>query len=71
MIHIEVAEKTSEGIMENNIFIIEKEGSIKVEVASTMNPRIKWRYSDFKKVLTEAGFRDIDTSEGGIIIGLK
>ena len=60
MIHIEVADKTSEGILENNIYLIEERGVMRAEIAPIMNPRIKWTYSDYVKILSEAGFKKVE-----------
>lgn len=60
VIHIEVADKTSEGILENNIYLIEERGVMRAEIAPIMNPRIKWTYSDYVKILSEAGFKKIE-----------
>ena len=58
--HIEVADKTHEGILENHIYLIEENDNLKAEIARIMNPRIKWTYQDFVSVLREAGFSKID-----------
>ena len=58
--HIEVADKTHEGILENHIYLIEENDKLKAEIARIMNPRIKWTYQDFVSVLREAGFSKID-----------
>ena len=58
--HIEVANKTEEGILENHIFLIEEKGIMRAEIASIMNPRIKWTYQDYVNVLKEAGFTKIE-----------
>ena len=60
VIHIEVADKTSEGILENNIYLIEERGVMRAEIAPIMNPRIKWTYSDYVKILSEAGFKKVE-----------
>ena len=58
--HIEVANKTEEGILENHIFLIEEKGIMRAEIASIMNPRIKWTYQDYVNVLKEASFTKIE-----------
>ena len=68
---IEVNEKTSEGILENNIFIIEKERLIRIEIAPIMNPRIKWIWNDYHKVLRQVGFRRIYHTKENFIIAVK
>ena len=49
--------------------------TLRAEIASIMNPRIKWTFQDYVKVLEEAGFRRIDYAEGkeyeGLIIATK
>ncbi|MEM3579006.1 MAG: class I SAM-dependent methyltransferase [Candidatus Bathyarchaeia archaeon] len=60
IIHIEVANKTDEGIFENNIYLIEKKGILEAEIASIMNPRIKWMLKDYLDVLTQSGFRKVN-----------
>ncbi len=69
--HIEVAEKTSEGILEHNIFLIEDKGIFRAEIASLMNPRIKWRFEDFNKVLKEVGFREVYVDAENIVVTVK
>ena len=59
VINIEVAEKTAEGILENQIFLIEKDGKMRVELAFIMNPRIKWTLPDYVDALKRAGFRKV------------
>jgi len=56
---IEVAEETSEGILENNIFLIKEQDRLRAEITSLMNPRIKWTFKDFSKLLREVGFREV------------
>jgi len=68
---IEVAEKTPEGILENNIFLIEEQGKIRAEIASIMNPRIKWTFKDFNKILKEAGFREVYINKENCIVAVK
>ena len=68
---IEVNEKTSEGILKNNIFIIECKKSIQIEIAPLMNPRIIWAWNDYHKVLREAGFRRIYHTKEGFIVAVK
>ena len=70
VIHVEVAEKTSEGILENNIFLIEENDSLRAEIAQIMNPRIKWTYKNFKEILAKIGFKDIHIYKG-LIIAVK
>jgi SAM-dependent methyltransferase len=60
---IEVNEKTSEGILENRIFLIEDHDVMRAEIASVMNPRIKWIYSDYVDVLKDAGFAKVECIE--------
>lgn len=60
VIHIEIGDKTSEGILENHIYLIEEKERMQVTIASIMNPRIKWTFQDYVKVLREAGFRKIN-----------
>jgi SAM-dependent methyltransferase len=56
---LEVAEKTSEGVLEKRIFLIEEQGVMGAEIAFIMNPRIKWTFQDYVEVLREAGFRKV------------
>ena len=63
MTHIELVDKTGEGILENRVFIVEEGGVMRAEVASIMNPRIKWTFRDYMSVLEEAGFSDIKSVE--------
>jgi SAM-dependent methyltransferase len=58
--NIEIAEKVPEGILENQVFLIEKNGKMRVEIASIMNPRIRWTFQDYVEVLKYAGFREVD-----------
>lgn len=60
VIHIKVADKNSEGILENHIYLIEENGEMRAEIASLMNPRIKWTFQDYAKVLKDVGFRKIE-----------
>jgi len=60
MTHIKVRDKTSEGILENNIFLIEEGETMRAEIAPIMNPRIKWTYSDYKNILKETGFSKVE-----------
>ncbi|MEM3580377.1 MAG: hypothetical protein QXH40_03110 [Candidatus Bathyarchaeia archaeon] len=74
IIHIEVANKTAEGILENNIYLIEKKGILEAEIASVMNPRIKWVLKDYLNVLTQSGFRKVNKikrEKDMIIIAIK
>ena len=64
VINIEVAERTSEGILENQIFLIEENGKIRAELAFIMNPQIKWMFKDYVDVLKGAGFRKVECIEG-------
>jgi hypothetical protein len=66
---LEIAEKTSEGILEKRIFLIEEHGVMRAEIAFIMNPRIKWTFQDYLEVLKRAGFRKVDCIkiEGTII----
>ncbi len=68
---IEVAEKTAEGILEHNIFLIEEGGRLRAEIASLMNPRIKWAFRDFKEVLEEAGFREVYMTKENCVVAVK
>ena len=61
--HIAIAEKTSEGILENNIFLIREKELMWAEIAPIMNPRIKWTYWDYVKILKDVGFRRIEYVE--------
>jgi len=36
-----------------------------------MNPRIKWTFKDFKRVLVDVGFRDICMFKEGVIVAVK
>lgn len=63
LVHIEVIEKTYNGILENRIYIITEGDNASVEVAYMMNPRIMWTYDDFVSILKEVGFRSIDFIE--------
>ncbi|MEM3153511.1 MAG: hypothetical protein QW629_02215 [Candidatus Bathyarchaeia archaeon] len=74
IIHIEVANKTAEGILENNIYFIEKKGVLEAEITSILNPRIKWVLKDYLNVLTQSGFRKVNKIENEkdiIIIAIK
>jgi len=68
---VEVAEKTLEGILEHNIFLIEEQGRLRAEIASIMNPRIKWTFEDFDKVLKEAGFREVYINRENCVVAVK
>jgi len=46
--------KSPEGILENNLFLIEEGSSLRAEVASIMNHRIRWTFKDFRG-LVEVG----------------
>ena len=41
VIHIEVANKMHEGILESHIYLIEENEMLRAEIAQIMNPRIK------------------------------
>jgi len=74
IIDIEVGNNTSKGILENHIYLVEKKGVLRAEIASTMNPRIKWTFQDYKRVLSGSGFRKIEhvkRKEDAIIIAIK
>ena len=58
--HIEVGNKTSKGILEHHIYLIEEKGKMRAEVASIMNPRVRWTFRDHVEVLKEAGFKKVD-----------
>jgi SAM-dependent methyltransferase len=60
VINIEVAEKVKEGILEKQIFLVEQNGKMRVEIASIMNPRIRWLFQDYVEVLECAGFREVE-----------
>jgi len=62
---IEVADRVPEGILENHIYLIERRDSMRVEVASVMNPRVKWIFRDYVEVLRGAGFREVKAVERG------
>jgi hypothetical protein len=64
LIELEVDEKTPEGILEKRIFLIEKDGVLRVEVALLMNRRV-WTYREFAGVLGESGFKSIATEKSG------
>ena len=68
---VEVAEKTPEGILEHNIFLIEEPELLRAEIASLMNPRIKWTFEDFDKALKTAGFRKVYITEGNCAVAVK
>jgi SAM-dependent methyltransferase len=59
VINIEVAEKIQDGILENQMFLVEQDGKMRVEIGSIMNPRIKWTFQDYIDVLKGAGFREV------------
>jgi SAM-dependent methyltransferase len=61
--HIEIADKTKEGILENHIYLIEEKSMIQAEIAFIMNSRIKWAFKEYVKVLKESGFRKIRYSK--------
>ena len=63
--HIEVADKTSEGILENHIYLVEEGSSVRAEIAPIMNPRVKWLFRDYVKVLKDAGFRSVEAVKKG------
>ena len=65
VINIEVAEKVPEGILENQIFLIEEKGVMRVEISSIRNPRIKWTFQDYVDVLKGAGFRRVEYFKRG------
>jgi len=69
--HIEVNEKAQEGILENNIFLIEKRGRFQVEIAPIMNPRIKWTYWDYYKILKRVGFSKVHYTKEKFIVAVK
>jgi len=75
LVYIEIASKTSEGIRENRIYLIVEKGVSRAEIASIMNPRIKWTFQDYAKVLEEVGFRRIDyvgkDELEGLIVAMK
>jgi len=60
VIHIEVLDKTVDGILEQHLFIMEREGARWAEIASIMNPRIKWTFKDYENILKEVGFRGVE-----------
>jgi SAM-dependent methyltransferase len=60
---VEVADLTSDGILENRIFLIEEQGEMRSEIAFVMNPRIKWTFKDYEEVLKEAGFSKVECFE--------
>jgi len=60
VIHIEVANKMQEGILESHIYLIEENEMLRAEIAQIMNPRIKWTYKDFVNVLKETSYSKID-----------
>jgi len=68
---IEVTEKTSEGILENNIFLIEEREFLRAEIASIMNPRIKWTFKDFNKALREVGFREVYITKENCAVAVR
>jgi SAM-dependent methyltransferase len=68
---IEVAERTPEGILENNIFLIEGRELLRAEIISIMNPRIKWVFRDFGKVLREVGFREVYITKENCVVAVK
>ncbi|MEM4704085.1 MAG: class I SAM-dependent methyltransferase [Candidatus Bathyarchaeia archaeon] len=68
---IKVAEKTPEGILENNIFLIEQQELLRAEIASIMNPRIKWTFKDFNKTLREVGFREVHITKENCVAAVK
>lgn len=61
VIHVETAHKTHEGIRENHIYIIEKKNQTLIQIATIMNPRIKWTHQDYTKTLKQAGYSKIKT----------
>ncbi|HEX30946.1 TPA: class I SAM-dependent methyltransferase [Candidatus Poribacteria bacterium] len=68
---IEVAEKTAEGILEKRIYLIEKQGIMRAEIAFIMNPRIKWTFQDYVKILKEVGFKKVECiGKGGDIFNI-
>jgi SAM-dependent methyltransferase len=54
-----VYDRTSDGILANNVFMIEESGETRVEVTSTPHFYHKWNWNDYVDVLKEAGFSDI------------
>ena len=75
VIHIEIPEKTQEGILENHVYLIEESGRMRGETAFTMNSRIKWTFQNFVKVLKKAGFSKIEGIQRGeedmLIVAVK
>lgn len=68
---IEVAEKTPEGILENNIFLIEERELLRAEIACIMNPRIKWTLKDFDKLLRDVGFREVHFTKENFVVAVR
>lgn len=68
---IEVAEKTPEGILENNIFLIEDRELLRAEIAFIINPRIKWAFKDFSKALREVGFREVYITKENCVVAVR
>lgn len=68
---IEVAEKTSEGILESNIFLIKEGELLRAEITSIMNPRIKWTFKDFDKALREVGFREVYITKENCVVAVR
>ncbi|MEM2058769.1 MAG: hypothetical protein QXO76_11040, partial [Thermoproteota archaeon] len=68
---VEIAEKTPEGILEHNVSLVEKGEFLRIEIASIMNPRIKWTSRDFKKVLKEVGFKQVYVVKEGCVLVVK
>lgn len=56
--HLIVYDETSNGILENNIYLIEEQGVMRAEIAFMMD-LCKWTWKDYTKVLREAGFREV------------
>lgn len=68
---VEVAEKTPEGILENNVFLIEERELSRAEIAPIMNPRIKWRFKDFNEALKAVGFRRVYITKENCVVAVK
>jgi SAM-dependent methyltransferase len=68
---IEVAEKTREGILESNIFLIKERELLRAETTSIMNPRIKWTFEDFNKALRGVGFREVYITKENCVVAVR
>ena len=53
-----IYDKVQEGILENDIYIVERSETVRAEIALMMD-LYKWTWKDYTKVLKEAGFKGV------------